>query len=315
MLESGETRKILDFAKKHLALHQSEEQAQAGELPNIYFKARAGRGRKGDGPKLRGVYVQETPPEQLDQALVDHVVEVWEQDGGEDGKVVLYCYRVGETSSAGRLPIQITTARNRFNMLNRGAASQISAVSESTRPFEAAAAVAVLETNNLLRGQSHDFASMLLERDRTIDGLREEVFKLRGDITAAEVMTQMLMQGDKIRAVDRAFDRLDPHLGQLVPLAPNVVQILQTLAVGWSGRWNGSVSKCPSEPGAAITWHIENLEGAMFAAGSALQQHERYITKAHRARLERLMQMALKVAMETDDDDESVPGGHTMGDA
>lgn len=304
MLEEDIRREIQVFVKEKAAL---TGEASEGDF---YFKVVVGRSttKQATRSQLNGIYISKHPDVTELCAVVERHVERSirlmnpERQRGE--RFYLIFSKKGENNPDDGIELPVAPDP-RGGLAEGSAAEQIKATQGIDGTFNAAASVALLETNNMLRGLLLRFMEDLrtvLEQKTNAEGLITEAL---AKLSTAEAMVEVMANETEIRKVDRFFDRMDPHLAAH---GGDVVETLGILAKGWSFRQQAGKSKCPPKPGPATDWHLAQFEGALYALGEHLEAHPETLTPERRARLQKLVELIFRVAAHLEEDDDEASG-------
>lgn len=298
MVEAEMRREIQDFVKEKASFSGEVE-----EGADYYFKVLLGRSpSRGTRSTLKGIYLSKHPDlAELQDVVIRHVERSIRLMGPErsrgDRYFLLFTLK-GSNNPDDAIELEVP---DDGTAVRESAAEQIRATQGLDGTFNAAASVALLETNNMLR----QFIQRLMEDLRAVleaktnaEGMITEVL---AKLSTAEAMVEVMAQETEIRKVDRMMDRLDPHIAEH---GPGVVDAVKSLASGWNWKMQQGASKVPEKPGPATDWHIDQFEGSMNALGTHLQSHPETITPKRKHRLESLIQRLFAVAAALDEDDD-----------
>ena len=300
MVEAETRRKIQEFVKEKAAFSGEVEEGQ-----DYYFKVLLGRRpTAGTRSGLKGIYLSKHADlSELQEVVIKHVDRSIDTMGPERGKgdrYFLLFVRKGENNPDDAIDLHIP---DDGTSMRDSAAEQIRATQGLDGTFNAAASVALLETNGMLRmlvQRLMEDVRTILEQKTNAEGMITEVL---AKLSTAEAMVEVMAQETEIRKVDRMMDRLDPHIQQH---GPGVVEAVQSLANGWAWKMQQGGGQVPEKPGAATDWYIDQFGGSMDALGAHIQAHPHTLTPKRRARLEELVAKVIAVAAALEEDDEDV---------
>lgn len=298
-IEPDSFREIESFVREKASLASTEEEGS-----DFYFQLVAGRlPNKGTRAPIRGIYLSAHPaPDELASVVVRFVtraLKLMSADWSSGTRAFLIFCQVGDNNVADSIEVGLLDDGRRA-MGGGDAAEQIRRAGTGT--LDGGAAIALLETNNMLRGMMIQLFADLratLDQKTNAEGLLVE---LMAKVDTAERVIEVMKHETDVRKVDAMMDRLDPHMHQH---GEGLIEVLQVLSKGWAWKWSGGAGDpCPDQPGPAADWLIERFEMAFWALGQHLEKHPAVLNKRRKAKLEKLIQIMFDLAAALDDDED-----------
>ncbi len=288
MLNGENQRKIQDFVRMHAALTGGREES----APDRYYRCVVGKSYNVATGLLTGVYCSaHAEHDALVEAVEHHIVQTLEGAGDVSRAwLQVWTAAAGKKSADDFLTLLFDDVRphrhdesiETLRDLQRG---------NLGGSFNAASGVAVLRTNDLLRGLVMDFAG---------------AYRLQGDALAQRsadlhVAKSLLevVQGEQSHARSTArvammFDRMDPHIRQWMP---GFMDALRDIGTYYATVNAPQAPEAPDNADAAADWHITAFMKGLFGMGTHFQKHPTTLTEA---RIDKLVGLIVKLIEHAD---------------
>lgn len=305
MLEAESRSTLRAFVKEKVAFAERARETENADL-DWYFKSVVGTAVSKGRVPFRGVYLSHYPQaDMLFDEVEKNANRAWSAIQGEikpRDRLFVAFMRVGDNNPEDS--IEVSFEKCPGGAMKSDAADQIARAGDTAgnNSFNAGAAVAMLETNMMLRGLVLRFMDDVRHITDQKISAESMITEMMSKLHVAEAMVEVMGHETEIRKVDRFFERMDPHISKY---GQDVVDSMSVLAQGFSWKLAGGPSDpCPSKPGPATDWLIQRLAWAMNALGGHLKLHPNTITPKRKKQLEGLTETMVAAAVHFMDDDE-----------